>query len=398
MNIRFIVADFTASMRHLLRSKSALFFTMAFPVILILLFGAIFSGGGSGTYALYVTNYDYENGDVNQSEFLRSFPQSFMGNESNVYDALYNAMESTGVIDIKVVNASEYKNNSELLEFLKEKKIKSMMVVPNGYLAKVGMAIFMNNESIAPNITLYLDQSEAQRNGAIISVVSQFFGQINLAISGGKNYLRFNTTSIIQEEFSYIDFFIPGIVSLIIMTSSVFGTIESNVRLRKNGILRKLITTPVGKHEWIVAKMLYMLFMSFLSTIIILSVGMLVWNISFIMNIYVPIVIISASFAFSGMGMIVARYVKDEDTASAAGNIITFPQMFLAGTFFPMEIMPSFLVTIAKALPLYYVNEGLRNAMIYGDLSAAFVDSLIILVFAAIVFAIGVAVTSWREE
>jgi len=398
MRLKFIIIDFMASLRHFVRNKSTLFFTLAFPVILILLFGAIFSGGGSGTYALYVANYDYENGYVNQSNLLNgSFLPPFLGNESNIYDALYKGMEKTGVIAIRSVNTSKY-NASSLMKFLREKKIKSMMVIPRDYLAHLGMAIFMKNESIAPNITLYLDESEAQRNGVIISVVSQFAGQMNLALSGGKNYFHFNTTSIIQEKFNYIDFFIPGIIALTVMTTSIFGTIESNVRLRKNGILRKLITTPVGKHEWIMAKMLYMLFMAFLSTFLILLVGVIIWNISFKINLYLFVAIISASFAFSGMGMIVARYVKDEDTASAAGNIITFPQMFLAGTFFPLEIMPSFLVTIAKILPLYYVNEALRNAMIYGDFSTAFMDTTIIFVFAIIAFVIGVMVTNWREE
>ena len=49
--------------------------------------------------------------------------------------------------------------------------------------------------------------------------------------------------------------------------------------------------------------------------------------------------------------------------------------MFLSGTFFPVEMMPAFLQTFAKVLPLYYVNEALRAAMIFVDDAATLRDA-----------------------
>ncbi|RLF48735.1 MAG: hypothetical protein DRN10_02075 [Thermoplasmata archaeon] len=190
----------------------------------------------------------------------------------------------------------------------------------------------------------------------------------------------------------------PGVIALTVMTNSVFGVIESNTKFRKKGMLRKLLTTPFTRGEWIMAKMLFMLFMSFVSTFVIIIVGMVVWNLNVHFNVYMFVIITSASFAFAGMGMIVTRFVKDEETAPAAANIITFPMMFLAGIFFPLEVMPSFLQVVAKFMPLYYVGEGLRDAMIFGDASGALMNSLVIFIFAAVVFAIGVVVTSWKEK
>ena len=144
--------------------------------------------------------------------------------------------------------------------------------------------------------------------------------------------------------------------------------------------------------------MLFMLFMAFVSTFFILVVGVLVWHLTFKVNVYMFILIISASFAFAGMGMIVTRFVRDEETAPAAANVITFPMMFLAGIFFPLEMMPHFLQVVAKFMPLYYVGEGLRDAMILGDASGALMNSLVIFIFAAIVFTIGIVTTSWKDE
>jgi len=394
MNPKIIATDFMASFRNYTRNKGTLFFSIAFPVILILLFGAIFSGGGKGSYDLYVKNFDYKNG-----EFIASMMNdSSIGNFTNFYDTVYAQLNNTHIIKVKIIKDSDVSNEKGLKDYVKSKKLKSVMVIPENYGMMLGLAIANENASLAPNITLMLDQSETQRNSIIMSVISQFMGQSNLMIAGGQNFMHFNTSNIIQEKFEYIDFFVPGVIALTVMTNSVFGVIESNTKFRKNGILRKLLTTPFTRGEWIMAKMLFMLFMSFVSTFVILVVGILVWQLKFELNAYMFIIIISASFAFAGMGMIVTRFVRDEETAPAAANVITFPMMFLAGIFFPLEMMPSFLQLIAKFMPLYYVGQGLRDAMILGDAAGALTNTIVIFAFAVVVFAIGVAVTSWKEE
>jgi len=101
---------------------------------------------------------------------------------------------------------------------------------------------------------------------------------------------------------------------------------------------------------------------------------------------------------FSGLGMIIARFVKDPDSADSAANVITFPMMFLSGTFFPLSQMPSFLQTIAQVLPLTYVNEGLRAAMIFGQQQQAIYNTAIISILGIAFIAIGSFITKWEED
>jgi len=96
--------------------------------------------------------------------------------------------------------------------------------------------------------------------------------------------------------------------------------------------------------------------------------------------------------------MILTRFVDEAESALAAANAIMFPMMFLSGSFFPIEMMPGFLQKFAKILPLYYVNEGLRAAMIFDDHMAALKDSAVIGVFAAVVFILGIIATKWEES
>ena len=65
--------------------------------------------------------------------------------------------------------------------------------------------------------------------------------------------------------------------------------------------------------------------------------------------------------------MVLGIFVRDPGTGEALANAIGFPMMFLAGSFFPIDSMPSFLQTIARALPLTYINEGLRATMVLAN-------------------------------
>jgi len=60
-------------------------------------------------------------------------------------------------------------------------------------------------------------------------------------------------------------------------------------------------------------------------------------------------------------------------------------------------MMPGFLQTVARMLPLYYVNEGLRASMVFVDNMTALRYSAIIGAFAAVVFVLGILATKWEE-
>jgi ABC-2 type transport system permease protein len=126
--------------------------------------------------------------------------------------------------------------------------------------------------------------------------------------------------------------------------------------------------------------------------------GIVVWGLNIQLNIFFFIIIIATSFMFSGLGMLVGRFVRDPETADMAGGAITFPMMFLAGTFFPLDQMPETLQIIAQFLPLYYVNEALRNAVIYNDIDKTLFFMGFVIAFAVIFFTLGIVFTKWKED
>jgi ABC-2 type transport system permease protein len=341
--------------------------------MLILIFGAIFTGVGSTKYTLTVRDFD---NSITSNQMLEIFNQ-------------------TGLLDIKKVNFSE---DADVITYIKDNDLTRLLVVPEGFEETIGKVMSGIDEQAKINISFYYDQSEQTTNSIVRSVISNVIQSMNMNQSGGKEIVVIDDIETISGEFGFIDFFLPGMIGFTIMQTCIYGSLERNTKFRKDGILRKLLTTPITRTEWIFSKMLFQLFLSFLSAILIIIVGMLFFGIKININLLMVVLIIATSFLFTGMGMLIGRFVKDEESAGMAGGAVTFPMMFLAGTFFPLEQMDPILQTIAKVLPLYYVNEGLRDAMIYLKTGDALFYTIIVSIFAFGFFIVGLILTKWDED
>jgi len=101
---------------------------------------------------------------------------------------------------------------------------------------------------------------------------------------------------------------------------------------------------------------------------------------------------------FASLGMLVGTLTKNPETAGVIGNIVTFPMMFLSGTFFPIAIMPQYLQSIAHVLPLFYIIEGLNAVMVYANYAQALIDIAVVTVITVILFVAAAKLFKWRED
>lgn len=365
MRLEVILASFFTDLKSFIRSRATLFWTLLFPVMLILMFGAIFSGIGETEYDLVVIDYD----------------------NSIMSKTFINILDETPVIKTDLRNISE----DHISQFIKDENIKRLIIIPQGFQQAI-------NNNVVTNISFYFDQSEQQSNSIARSVISNVVINLNMNITGGKDIIKIKDIETITGEFGFIDFFLPGMIGFTIMQTCIYGSLERNTKFKKDGILRKLLTTPITRSEWIFSKMFFQLFLSFISAALIIVLGIVVYGMNININIWMILILIGTSFLFTGMGMLISRFVKDEESAGMAGGAVTFPMMFLAGTFFALDQMPTFLQIIARILPLFYVNEGLRASMIYLKTDDAIFYTMIVLIFAAFFFISGLILTKWKED
>ncbi len=369
MNLRVVGANLIVRIKSFYREKSAMFFTIAFPIILILVFGTIFMNQDNMSFDLYVQDLDRTHSAAH----------------------LVNTLKLNG--KFKITNVDPAINATQ---YAKDNKIDLVLIIPKGYESSFNQRIESDDANASVTIRYICDPSSASVSKKM-QILNLVFAYINQGLSGKSPFIRAAETSILSKKYRFIEFFIPGIIAMSLMTASLSGAVNMNAELRQKGIIRKLSTTPVTRTDWILSNILYQFILSVISTIAILLVSYAVFNVSLQINAWLPVFIVLAVFAFVGIGMILTRVAKEAESATAAANFIMFPMMFLSGSFFPLEMMPGFLQTFARILPLYYVNEGLRASMVFVDHMTALRYSAIIGVFAAVVFVLGIMTTKWED-
>ena len=378
MSLRVIGASLLVNIKTFSREKSAMFFTIAFPIILILVFGTIFLNQDNASFDLYVQDLDQTNSSAQLLKILE-------------LDGRFKIIS----VD-PAVNATQY---------AKDKKVNLVVVIPSGYeralARRLGLVGGIPNAAFRdPNASVtvtYIYDASASSTSMKIKILQFGLGVVNQAMSGQPPFIRATETSMLTKKYRFIEFFVPGIIAMSVMTSSLSGAVNMNAELRQKGVIRKLSTTPITRTDWILSNILYQFILAVISTMAILLVSYAVFSVRLQINAWLFVFIVLEVFAFGGIGMILTRVANEAESATAAANFIMFPMMFLSGTFFPLEMMPGFLQTIARILPLYYVNEGLRASMVFVDNTAALRYAAMIGVFATVVFVLGINTTKWEE-
>jgi ABC-2 type transport system permease protein len=379
VNRRVIGANLVVSLKTFSREKSIMFFTIAFPIILILVFGTIFLNQDNPSVDLHVQDLDQTNSSVQ----------------------LLKTLELNGKFKIIPVAPA-----IDATQYAKDKKVNLVLVIPKGYekalVRRLGLiggipSAALRDPNASVTVTYIYDASSSSTSGKI-ELLQSAFAVVNQTMSGQPPFIRAAETSMLTRKFRFIDFFVPGIIAMAVMTSSLSGAVNTNAELRQKGVIRKLSTTPITRTDWILSNILYQFVLAVISTVAILVVSYAVFSVRLQINAWLFVLIVLEVFAFGGIGMILARVAKEAESATAAANFIMFPMMFLSGSFFPLELMPGFLQTLARILPLYYVNEGLRASMVSVDNMAALRYSAMIGVFATVVFVLGINTTKWDEE
>jgi len=369
MSLQVICANLIVSIKSFYREKTAVFFRIAFPVLLILVFGTIF---------------------MNQDNVRLDFNvQDLDGTDSSA--ELVKTLEFNPKFKITMVDPA-----IDAAMYARENKLSLVVVIPKDYESSLIKRIKRKDLKAAVTVSYIYDPSSTSVDTKM-QILNSVFAEINQSMSGKPQFITPAQTSILKRKYRFIDFFVPGIIAMTVMTASLFGAVNVNAELRQKGVIKKLSTTPITHTDWILSNVLYQFLLSVISTISILIVSYTVFDVSLLLNLWLPVFVVLDVFAFVGIGMVLTRVAKEAESAAAAANAIMFPMMFLSGTFFPVEMMPDFLQNFSRILPLYYVNEGLRASMIFADNMVALRCSVIIGVFATVVFILGTMTTKWEE-
>lgn len=417
-----MTAVMVALTRNWVRSRSGLFFSFLFPILLLLVFGSVFSGAGSSSLGLYVQNLDREPSG-SETQLSKSLIQALNSTKAfsiskipvNVDPKGY-ATNRTGFLggNIRILIVPEKFQEDVLNGTIRVQLGISLGTAVTYYRLfeptlspadKAGLLseIALLNQSYQAfpmrNSTLQLIFDPSDASAPVVrSIVTSVADSINYGLIGATRIINFEEGVITTRRLRNVDYYVPSLIAAFIMTNGVIGVTSNSTEFKRRGILKRLATTPLTKIDWILGNILSQTILNLLLTAAMIAVGWLVFRVEAMPDIYAVVMIFSGSVMFSGMGMVLGGFIKDVEAASALGNAITFPMMFLSGTYWAVEFMPEFLQLVSKAMPLTYFSDGLRKIMIYQYPQGALIDLTVVWALAAVFMALGVAATRWREK
>jgi ABC-2 type transport system permease protein len=149
-----------------------------------------------------------------------------------------------------------------------------------------------------------------------------------------------------------------------VMPSCIFSLAPAIVRLREQGVMRRLWVTPLSKLSFVTSHVLFRLLIALAQTVMLMIVAFALFKTHLILPI-IPIIvfIVLGNLNGTAIAFAIAGFSKTPEVASTVANVVTIPMLLLCGVFLPLEIMPPKFLHLIWLLPLTHISEGLRGLM-----------------------------------
>ncbi len=245
----------------------------------------------------------------------------------------------------------------------------------------------------SPKVEIYLDGSNPTMVAAIIKEVTKSIQTTLKELSATLNITQAEMPIAIEQVYAYgggetrfIDYFAPGVVSFAIMMVTTMITIILFVNERRNGTLQRLLVSPASESEIVVGYALAFAVIGVIQSIVVLVAAILFFGITIVGNIFLALfVILLLAFGHQGLGILLSAGAKNELQAIQFIPLILFPSILLAGLFWPIESIPSYLQPLSYLIPLRYGIDAERSIMLRGwGVGEIWVDIGILVLFAVL--------------
>ena len=420
---------FLQNFRQYIRDHYTLFWSLAFPLLLMVILVLVFGNLGQGdiNFQISLVNLADTNGDINDLDMF-SGPQIGPGvlerDDLSVFGPGAEGLEIESRADVfsspmipvlieeMLVSIAQDEEHSWLelfrpeagtdrLEFLeREKELlregqrHAILVIPPGLneqvMAKIGYHYTgIGSQPGAGEITIYR-RPESQYSVIASEVLAGIIGEFNRQTNVYSGLVDRSELLAVTEgyvevvegagfDFSYTDYLIPGIILMTLMTSGLQILVEKVASLRERGILRRYYATPLSKSHYFSGLIVYLLVVSLLQLLVVYGAGRLFFN--FERNIFQLQALGYMGYAllvFIVVAFVILSFTDSMQSGSALAQGAFYPLIFLGGLFFPVTNLPGILGIIVRLNPVTYLINGLREALgVYSSPTSSALNLLI---------------------
>ncbi|MFC0190208.1 ABC transporter permease [Fictibacillus aquaticus] len=325
-----------SQIRIFLRNRQVLFWTLAFPIFLMVMLGSFLGNGNGISITIGVVDQD-------QSEQAKSFADELKKNEA-----------------ISLEKMSEEK---EALRQLKKGDLQLVVVIPQGYGTQISAA-----PAEKPfQMPVYYNETNFAVSQVGLQLVTNAVDSISKEKVNYKPVVVTDAKGVEALNLRYIDFLVPGIVAMMIMSNNMNGVAGQIASWRERGILRRMQGTTLKASTFIAAQITARFLLNGLQALIVLGVAWAVFGIE-VRGSWLTLITFVAlgTLAFMAIGFIIAGIAKTPESAGPIAGFLSFPMLFLGGVFFPIKNMPEFLQPIVQILPIAHLSHALRETMNVG--------------------------------
>ena len=204
---------------------------------------------------------------------------------------------------------------------------------------------------------------------------------------------------LVREKGSrYIDFLLPGLLGLNLLSTSVWGISYSIVNARLKRTLKLMTATPMRKSDYLLAQMLSRFVLLALEAVVIVVFGILVFGVPLRGSLLAFVLLCAVGgISFTGLGLLCGSRVQTIEGVNGLINLILVPMWLFSGVFFSPERFPKALHGPIQALPLTAANDALRAVMLEGRGLSTLVPQLAVLaVWGIVSYAIALKIFRWQ--
>jgi len=317
------------SIRRYFRDKLAIFFTVLFPLIFLVVFGS-FSKNNDVSFHIALINQS-------QSQFAQKFTSDTKNNKMFKVDNTVSTL----------AQANGKMSRSE---------IDATLVLPPSF----GDA--KANSYPSGQAIIYYDENSAQAAQTLKTVLQGQFEGINSSLVKVAAPFSVVSKSTNTQGLSKLDYTVSGLIGFSIIGLGIFGPVNYFPLMKRQGVLRRLHITPLRVWQFFVSSVLSNAVIGLFSIgVMIVVASSPLFHFRIIGNYFeLAAFIVFGILTIFGIGLAIGGWAKNENQAAPLANIVVFPMLFLSGTFFPRYAMPEWLQHITAFLPLTPIIDGIR--------------------------------------
>jgi ABC-type multidrug transport system, permease component len=196
----------------------------------------------------------------------------------------------------------------------------------------------------------------------------------------------------------YIDFLVPGLITMGVMMSSMWGISYGIIEKRSKKLLRRLVATPMKKSHFLIALITVRITMNFIESLVLFLFALFAFKMTIQGSISALILMfLAGNIAFAGIAVFVSSHTSNTEVGNGLINFVVFPLMILSGIFFSYQNFPEWSLPVIKNLPLTMLTDGIRSIFNegagYHDIA---LPILILLAVGILFFSVGLKIFKWH--